>query len=72
MPLMQIPPRVVVAILLAMVSLLVLVVVVGLVRNQVDTNGLAIVLTPVITGILLGYGIRIQKPSDKSDKDPDT
>lgn len=65
---MQIPPRVVVAILLAMVSLLVLVVVVGLVRNQVDTNGLAIVLTPVITGILLGSGIRFGRTDKDDDK----
>jgi len=64
---MQIPSRVVVAILLAMVSLLVLVVVVGLIRDQVDTNGLAIVLTPVITGILLGSGIRFGRPSEKKD-----
>jgi hypothetical protein len=64
---MQIPSRVVVAILLAMVSLLVLVVVVGLARNQVDTNGLAIVLTPVITGILLGYGIRGGRSNQNDD-----
>ena len=61
---MQIPTRVVVAVLLVMVSLLVLVVVVGLIRNQIDTNGLALVITPVITGIVLGVGARSSKTKD--------
>lgn len=60
---MQIPTRVVVAVLLVMVSLLVLVVIVGLIRNQVDTNGLALVITPVISGIIVGAAIR-SRPGD--------
>lgn len=62
---MQIPSKVVVAVLVVMVSLLVLVIVVGLLRNQVDPNGLALVLTPVITGILLGSGIRFNNNKPK-------
>lgn len=63
---MQIPTRVVVSVLLAMVSLLILVVVVGLIRNQVDPNGLALVITPVITGILVGTAMR--RGGDGGDK----
>lgn len=55
---MQIPPRVVVAVLLMLAGLLVLVVVVGLIRQQLDPNGLALALVPAITGLILGAGIR--------------
>lgn len=61
---MQIPSRVIVAVLLALVGLLVIVVIVGLVRNQVDTNGLAIILTPVISGIVLGTSIKKKSGGD--------
>jgi hypothetical protein len=59
----HIPSRIVVGVLLVFVGLLVLVIVVGLIRDQVDTNGLILVLTPVISGLLVGGAIRSNRGS---------
>lgn len=63
----MVPARVVVGVILVLVGLLVLVVVVGLLRNQLDTSGLALILTPVISGLVLGVGIK-HGPSNNGDK----
>lgn len=55
---MQIPPRIVVAVVLMLAGLLTLVVVVGLIRQTLDPNGLALALVPSITGLVLGAGIK--------------
>ncbi len=69
---MNIPGKVIVAIACVITGLLVLVVVVGLLRNQVDTNGLALILAPIISGLLLGGGLRSARSSnDKSSNDKD-
>lgn len=61
---MQIPPRVVVAVVLALLGLLVIVVGVGLIRNQIDPQTLALALVPAITGLLIGVGIKRPKGDD--------
>ena len=46
--------RLVSAVFLVLVGLLVAVIVVGLVRNQINVDGLIIALMPVVTGVILG------------------
>lgn len=53
-----IPSSVVIAVLLVLVGLLVAVVLVGLVRDTLNADGLVIALMPVISGIILGFGVR--------------
>lgn len=62
----MIPTRVVVGVVCVFVGLLVLVVVIGLIRNQIDANGLAIALVPAITGVIVGGAIRL----GRGDPDP--
>lgn len=62
---MQIPPRVVAAVVLALVGLLVIVVSVGLIRNQIDPQALALALVPAITGLLIGLGVKRKGGEDR-------
>jgi len=61
----QIPPRVVAAVVLALVGLLVIVVSVGLIRNQIDPQALALALVPAITGLLIGLGVKRKGGEDR-------
>lgn len=54
----MIPSRVVVAVILILVGIFVLVVGVGLLRNQIDTNDLALLLAPIISGLILGASVK--------------
>lgn len=60
-----IPSRVVVAVFLVLVGLLVTVVAVGLIRDQINVDGLIIALMPVLTGVILGGTIRSRKDDDR-------
>ncbi|GAA1909441.1 hypothetical protein GCM10009737_08390 [Nocardioides lentus] len=53
-----IPRRLYLAGFLVVLGLLVLAVAVGLIRNQINVDGLIIALMPVVTGVLLGGAIR--------------
>lgn len=55
---MHISPRVVVAVLLMFSGLFVLVVVVGLIRDNVESFEILMLLSPIISGILIGGGAR--------------
>ncbi len=57
--------RVITSAFLIVVGLLVVVVTVGLVRNQVNVNGLVIALTPVLSGVILGSVVRTRKDEEK-------
>jgi hypothetical protein len=61
---LQIPPRLIVAVVLALVGLLVIVVGVGLARNQIDPQALALALVPAVTGLMLGLGARRKNNGD--------
>lgn len=56
-----IPRRVLLAVFLLLVGLLVAVVAVGLIRDQVNVDGLIIALMPVISGVILGGVIRTKR-----------
>jgi hypothetical protein len=62
-----IPSRVVVVVLLLLAGLLVVAVGVGLLRNQIDPNGLALALIPAISGVILGAALR--RSNGGTDKD---
>lgn len=50
----MIPARVVVGVVLTLLALLVLVIVVGLARNNLNPNGVAAVLSTMFSGIVVG------------------
>jgi hypothetical protein len=56
-----IPRRIVVAGFLVILGLLVLVIIVGLIRDQINVNGLIIALMPVLTGVILGGVVRTNR-----------
>ncbi len=56
--------RVIAATFLILVGLLVTVVAVGLIRDQINVDGLIIALMPVLTGVILGGTIRSRKDSE--------
>lgn len=59
-----IPRRAIVAGFLVIIGLLVVVVVVGLIRDQINVDGLIIALMPVITGVILGGVVRTNRNND--------